>query len=304
MSNNNKKTKRKMKVKFCDKTLWSKYLATLGIFSSVVTLISFFATAADLGIGVLYIAIPFVALIVVTFLAMWYCANHRNHADLIINNTTVKVCEGDIWSLLDREPAERAGEISVIGVNDYYDVIVDERIVSSGSLHGQYVNKIAQAGKLGQLNTTIENDPFLNGSGNSKMVTSRKAGKQVRYKLGSVVEFESYVLTAFTKFDANNQAWLSAEEYVGFWMRFWENIDKIYAGRTISIPLMGAGITRFKNGKPSKQELLEVMLWTLKISGFHNTCADKQVNFVIYPPDAKEIDFYHIQQNPNFKQRR
>ena len=125
----------------------------------------------------------------------------------------------------------------------------------------------------------------------------RQAGRKVRYPLGSVVEFENYVLTAFTKFDEDNKAYLSAEEYVGFWMRFWKNIDEIYAGRTLNIPLMGAGITRFRDGKPSKQELLEVMLWTLKISGFHNTYPDGKINIVIYRSDVKDIDFYHIQHN-------
>ena len=43
-------------------------------------------------------------------------------------------------------------------------------------------------------------------------------------------------------------------------MKFWENIDAVYAGRTINIPLVGAGITRFRNGKPTKQQLLETML--------------------------------------------
>lgn len=299
--NNGIKTKRKMKVKFYDKTLWSKYLSFLGIISSIVTLVSFFITAFDLKIHVLYIAVLFVVLIVAIFLKMWYRANHRNYASLIINNTTVIVSEGNILSLLDKEPADRTGEISVIAVNDFYDVTVDDRIIAARSLHGQYINKIIQAGKLDALNSTIETDTILNKPCNKKIVASRQAGRQVRYEVGSVVEFESYVLAAFTKFDANNEAWLSAEEYTGFWMRFWTNIDKIYAGRTINIPLMGAGITRFRNGKPSKQELLEVMLWSLKISGFHNTYADKQINFLIHPLDTAEIDFYHIQDNPNFK---
>lgn len=82
-----------------------------------------------------------------------------------------------------------------------------------------------------------------------------------------------------------------------FWMKFWENIDTVYAGRTINIPLMGAGITRFRNGKPTKQQLLETMLWSLKISGFHNTYGDKKIRFIIYEPDAAEINFYSIQHN-------
>ena len=108
-------------------------------------------------------------------------------------------------------------------------------------------------------------------------------------------------MNPFTKFNENNKAYLSAEEYTGFWMRFWENIDEIYAGRTINIPLIGAGIARFRNGKPSKQELLEVMLWSLKISGFHNTYGDKQINIVIYKSDIEDLDFYHIQHNQSFR---
>lgn len=290
-----------MKVKFYDKTLWSRYLAVLGVISSLVTLMSFFATATDFVDNILCIAIPFVILIILIFIKMWYCANRRDHADLKINYTKVKVLVGDIWNQINKAPAERIGEISVIAVNDFYDTIVDDRIIAASSLHGQYVKKIIQAGKLDELNKVIENDKILNKPGNFRIISSRPVGKQVQYEIGSVVEFEAYILAAFTKFDADNEAWLSAEEYIRFWMRFWANIDRIYAGRTINIPLMGAGITRFKNGKPSKQELLEVMLWTLKISGFHNTYADKQINFVIYPLDANEIDFYHIQHNPDFR---
>lgn len=293
-------TKAKLKVTFCDQTLWKNYLSVLGVVGTAVTLISFFITANDIGVNKLVLSAIFIAAIVALFLRMWYSANHQDHADLRINNTAVNVIVGDIWAQLEKEPDDRVGEISVIGANDFFDIIVDDRIIAASSLHGQYIKKISSIGKLEQLNSVIETDPILNKPGNRKTISSREVGRQTQYEIGSVVEFESYVLAAFTKFDNDNKAWLTSEEYVSFWMRFWENIDGIYAGRTINIPLMGAGITRFKNGKPTKQELLEVMLWSMKISGFQNTYADKQVNFIIYPPDAKEIDFYHIQHNPIF----
>lgn len=293
-------TKAKLKVTFCDRTLWKNYLSVLGVVGTAVTLISFFITANDIGVNKLVLSAIFIVAIVAIFLYMWYSANHQDHADLRINNTAVNVVVGDIWAQLEKEPDDRVGEISVIGANDFFDIIVDDRIIAASSLHGQYIKKISSIGKLEQLNSVIETDPILNKPGNRKTISSRKVGRQTQYEIGSVVEFESYVLAAFTKFDNDNKAWLTSEEYVSFWMRFWENIDGIYAGRTINIPLMGAGITRFKNGKPTKQELLEVMLWSMKISGFRNTYADKQVNFIIYPPDAKEIDFYHIQHNPIF----
>lgn len=289
------------KVKFYDKTLWHNYLIVVGVISSIVTLVSFFITAEKLQMSVGVSVTLFIGLLFGIFIYMWRKANRTICATLKINNTKVIVKEGDIFALFNRDANGEKEEISVIGSNDFYDTIVDNRVIASKSLHGQYINKIIKSEKLEAFNDTISNDERLNRAGNYIEETKREAGKIRRYSIGSVVEFESYVLAAFTKFDEFNKACLSAEEYVGFWMRFWHNIDEIYAGRTINIPLMGAGITRFKNGKPNKQELLEIMLWTLKISGFHNTYGDKQINFLIYKSDADEIDFYHIQHNKNFR---
>lgn len=289
------------KVKFYDKLLWKNYLSVVGVISSIVTLISFFITAQDLKINIWYAVIGFIIILMAVFVKMWWEANQQNCAKLKINNTKIIVQEGDIFELLEKDPENRDGEICIIGVNDYYDVIVDDRIIAKDSLHGKYIKKIDQVRKLELLDKVIETDEILNKPGNGVENQERAKGKKIRYSIGSVVEFESYVLAAFTKFDENNKAFLSAEDYTGFWMHFWENIDEIYAGRTINIPLMGAGITRFRNGKPSKQELLETMLWTLKISGFHNTYGHKQIKIVIYKSDVEDIDFYHIQHNPSFR---
>lgn len=289
------------KVKFYDHTLWKNYLADIGVISSLVTLVSFFLTAQDMSCKIEYIAFVFVMVLIVLFFLKWYWANNLSSIRLRINNTKVIIKEGNIFELLDKKPEERKGEISVIAVNDCYDTIVDNRIIAAKSLHGQYINRLIEDDKLEELNKVIETDEILNKPDNRVELQGRTKGKTVQYPIGSVVEFESYVLAAFTKFDKNNKAYLSAEEYVRFWMCFWENIDEIYAGRTINIPLIGAGITRFRNGKPTKQELLEVMLWSLKISGFHNTYGDKKINILIYTSDIDEIDFYHVQHNHNFR---
>ena len=289
------------KVKFYDRTLWKNYLTDIGVISSIVTLLSFFLTAKDLCFEIEFVISICVIGLVGIFVLEWWRANHLESVPLRINNTKITIKEGDIFELLDKKPEERRGEISVIAVNDYYDTIVDNRIIAEKSLHGQYIKRLIEAEKLEELNNAIETDEILNKSDKRMEVPGRQKGKTVQYPIGSVVEFESYVLAAFTKFDKNNKAYLSAEEYVRFWMCFWENIDEIYAGRTINIPLIGAGITRFRNGKPTKQELLEVMLWSLKISGFHNTYGDKKINIMIYKADVNDIDFYHIQHNNNFR---
>ena len=288
------------KVNFFDRILWRNYLSVLGVVSSFVTLISFFGTAQNIELSITCAASVFIVALILIFLCMWWNANHQKCMRLKINGTQVRVQEGDIFELFEKKPEDRSGEICVIGVNDYYDTIVDDRIVAKKTLHGQYIMRIAEAQKLEQLEQTIQTDEMLNKKGNYEQRPERSKGRKIRYSLGSLVEFEAYVLAAFTKFDENNKAFLTAEEYTGFWMRFWANIDEIYAGQTINIPLMGAGVTRFKSGKPSKQELLETILWSLKISGFHNTYTDKQINIIICKSDINEIDFYHIQHNRSF----
>jgi len=289
------------RVPFYDRTLLRKYLEVLGVASTIVALLAFVGISQGYAVNFMGLTFLFFILLGAIFFYMWWSANRIQCVNLKINNTKVHIAEGDIWSLYEKEPEDRKGEITVITVNDFFDTIVDDRIIASQSLHGQYMTKITKAGKLSKLNRTIETNEILNKPENHEDVPQRKAGKKVRYPIGSLVEFESHVLAVFSKFDENNKSVITTQEYTDFWMKFWQNIDNVYAGRTINIPLIGAGIARFRSGKPSKQELLETILWTLKISGFHNTYSDKQINIVIYPSDVDEIDFYGTQNSLKFK---
>ena len=112
---------------------------------------------------------------------MWYSANHRKHAVKMINNTIVRIAEGDIFELMERDPDKRIGELSVIGANDFYDTLVDDRIVARKTLHGQYIEQIRKAGKLKQLESTIEQDALLNKPEHYLCVPGRQAGRKVRY---------------------------------------------------------------------------------------------------------------------------
>lgn len=287
------------KVKFYDVTLWKVYASIIAFLSSIITIVAFVITPNQWWSKMICL-VGFILFLTIVFGIKWWEANHKTKASFSINNTKVEVIIGDIFEQFDN-PEKHEGEITVIAVNTYYDDIVDDRIVSRTSLHGQYIKKIKNTNKLKVLKEQIKNDRVLNRIGNPKEDVEREVGNKIKYDIGSLLEFENYILTAFTNFDVDNKAFLTADDYMHFLMKFWENIDIVYAGRTINIPLMGAGITRFRNGKPTKQQLLETMLWSLKLSGFHNTYGDKKIRFVIYAPDADEIDFYHIQYNLNFR---
>lgn len=93
-------------------------------------------------------------------------------------------------------------------------------------------------------------------------------GKAIKYTLGSSVLIEEYVLVAFSKFDKDNKAYLTIHDYLQFLLFFWNEINRIYAQRPISVPIFGPGITRFKDGFENidDNELLNIMIWTFKIS--------------------------------------
>ncbi len=275
-----KKIKAKFsKISFKDRNLLKSYGGFVAIFSSCVTLISFCCPPTQGWSWSIGSFAAFFSVLVFKFIYDWYQANKTSQARLKINGTNVNVYIGDLF--------EQDG-IKVIGVNNYIDLIADDIKVSKTTLHGQFVMRHSE--EIGDIKEAIENSNTLIVDTNTQQF-----GKQ-SYEYGSCVIYKDYVLTVLTKFDMQNKAYTSIREYMLFWMTFWDNIDGLYNSRSINIPILGSGQTRFRGVIPEKQELLEIALWTLEKSGFHNKYADKSINFIIHGKDAPEIDFYSIQK--------
>ena len=83
-----------------------------------------------------------------------------------------------------------------------------------------------------------------------------------------IVIDDEYVLTAFSKFNKDNDAQLTVNDYLDFLIQFWNRINSIYAQKKVVVPIFGSGITRFKNGMGdiNENELLRIMIWTFKVS--------------------------------------
>lgn len=93
-------------------------------------MISFF-TANNSCIGSVGWSIIYFIFIVGTFFVLWLQANHTREARFKINNTHIEVKIGDIFELMEKEQEQRKDELAVIGVNNYYDDDVDDRIVAA-----------------------------------------------------------------------------------------------------------------------------------------------------------------------------
>ncbi|MDP4350104.1 DUF6430 domain-containing protein, partial [Escherichia coli] len=56
-------------------------------------------------------------------------------------------------------------------------------------------------------------------------------------------------------------------DYLAFLINFWDKVNRIYAQKSVSVPICGSGITRIKEDKNiSDEDLLKIMLWTFRIS--------------------------------------
>jgi hypothetical protein len=95
----------------------------------------------------------------------------------------------------------------------------------------------------------------------------RAKGKKRRHQIGTICIYEDYLLTAFSKFDANNKAVLTMPEYLEFLINFWDKVNNVYGQKDVSTTIFGSGITRIKGHKTiGDEDLLKIMLWTFRIS--------------------------------------
>lgn len=200
-----------------------------------------------------FIALFFIAFIVYHVSRYLYYRNLKK-LSLKIKNSTFKIKLGDIFE---------QSELKVINFNEYFDTVVDNKIIAKNSLNGQFIlNKVKDVKKL----DTVISETLKKNIKESN--NDRPNGKKLKYELGSIVEYNDYLLTALTKFDNDNRANLSLRDYLVFLMNFWDNLDKIYANRSVCITLFGSSsITRFKDTNDvTDQDLIEIILWSFKVS--------------------------------------
>ena len=220
----------------------------------------------------------------VIYIALWVYANFRNELELQINKTEIVVRFGDIFE-------EREG-LKVIAFNEYFDTIVDNNLISETSLNGQYIKR-KYGKRIAELDEIISQDNYLRrvSLGN---ITDKFSGKTMKYPLGTVCEVNGYLLVALTHFDKNNKAYLSVDEYISALLNFWNEIDRVYAGRTIKTPLLGSGITRFSKYETiTDHELLEILIWTFKISRIKMTYSSR-VEIILYKQKKENINLLKL----------
>lgn len=273
-----------MKVKLVDRKLFKSFGGVVSWISTILSLILIFVSIPDDNSTKFKLAGIFILILIIIYLIMWLCANKQEKVSLRINGTKVEVKFGDLFA--------QTRCLKIIPVNEYFDTIVDDRIISSTSIHGQYIKKHANT-TPDKLRKLIDTDKSLQEN-IAYIENRRKEGPQVAYKLGSIFKHNNYLLVAFTKFDLNNRAYLNNKLLWESLMNMWQNVDIYHSGKSICLPLLGSGMARLYNMNLSEQQLLELLIVSLRLSGVKFNWNVK-VSIIIYPGNKDMINLYNLE---------
>ena len=265
---------------------WKTLISTLGAVSAVVTLISFVFQVQNP--CTLVLVIYFIIVIGGSLIISWLLTRRRDSLKLKLSNTlTVNVNTGDIF-----EYASDTNYV-VIPVNEYFDTVVNTKIVSPSSLHGQFINKYFRYNHI-ELHEQIESYLTQNNVEYTEVPERPNiGGYKKKYRLGTCVPVQvgqvTYVLVALTHFDDEDHAYVELSEFgrcISSVCRFIENNA---GNRPAYMPLMGMGLSRLNQ---TGQFILKYTLDT--IVGVKDLAIPGGLNIVVHPHTAKTLDLNAI----------
>ena len=263
-------------------TFIRKLIGTVATTSSLVTIYSFFIKSASSPIkeSVLFLVI----LLVLNVLIALLLSKEKSSISIKVNNTTkLSVHFGDIGN----------SENIVVPVNDYFDTLVNDEVVSKDSIHGKLIkNEFGGNEKLlaSLIDKALEGKP-------SETIDERKIERNKRYELGTVAKIshdgKDFYLVALTKFDDDNKASIDSSEYQIVISKLLNFIGTHSQGKKVSFPLLGgsarSGITTL-----TKQQKLELLILSMTLSDKLNV--DEGLELVLSEGDKKELSLNALLQ--------
>ena len=180
--------------------------------------------------------------------------------------------------------------IIVIPVNDYFDTIVDDRIISSNTIHGKFINKFFKDNEKDlkqKINKSLSSTEVIETNLN------RKQGNKKRYPLGTIAivkqEEKTFFLLALTRFNDNHRAEITKSEYQRIIMDLFDFTEQHSQGFKINLPLIGNG---HSGVELSEQKLLEFILFSITLND--KLTLLNGVDIILYKDVKDKIDLNKI----------
>lgn len=273
-----------MKVDFLDKNVRNKFWIYFSVISGILSFILLFNIIPDQYNNCLkYFGYAAFVILILIYLFIWYRANNLTNINIDVEGSNVNIKCGDLFS-------EKG--LKTIPFNEFFDTIVDDKIISNKSLNGIFINRFFKD-NVNELDTFI-----VENSDSSDIIDHEfertRGGKKVKFKLSTLFVHDDYIITAFSKFDEHNRATLTMPEYIEFFINFWDRVNRIYAQKNVSVPIFGSGITRLKEHKNiGDEDLLKIMLWTFKLSEMKFKYPAK-LSIIIHEDKIDQINLFNL----------
>ena len=207
---------------------------------------------ASIWMRIFILGIVFIALWFTIYLIIGY--RYRNSIDILVKNTQITIKKGDIF---------KASALKVIGCDTHFDSRIDDIVISKQSLHGQLFLK---HGDANEINEIVKKEAKQRGLRQNK-------DRLYTFELGTIIPYQNqsedctYLMLAMTELDDKYKSTTTLAKFEIMLMKMWHEIDRVYAGRNVALPLLGSGISRFEDGPRKKEDILRCMLCTLNTSG-------------------------------------
>lgn len=221
-------------------------------------------------------------LLLLVYIGVILYANLKKSVNLKIHNTKIIIKQGDLFT----QPGSK-----VIPMNEFFDVDIVNGVIDPGSLHGQYIEMYANKTPEKLYEDIVERLQYKN----PKIIDQERThGGQIKYELGTIYDDkQGYFLLAYSKFDNYNRAYLKKDDVVQCYMNMWNEIDIIRGTKSIVFPVLGAGgIVRF-NKEYTPQQLIELILWSFRVSGVQLS-KNATLTIVVHESIVEDIDFLKL----------
>lgn len=273
-----------MKVKLFNNGVRDKFWRFFSIVSGILSFILLFNIVPDQYKDRLrcFGFIIFTVLIIIYFI-IWWRANSLTDISFDIDGSTVNIKCGDLF-------LEEG--LKAISFNEYFDTVVDDKIISNKSLNGIFISRYFKDNVTDLdnfIDANLKDDDLID-----RQVLRKYGGKTNKIKLSTTIIYNDFILTAFSKFDENNRAILTMPDYIVFLINFWDNVNRVYAQKNVSVPIFGSGITRIKEHKNiGDEDLLKIMLWTFRLSEMKFEYPAK-LTIVINEDKMEQINLFNL----------
>ena len=105
---------------------------------------------------------------------------------------------------------------------------------------------------------------------NAGLKASRKKSlyqNKVRYESGLIIPRDDYFLMSFAKLDSDGVGYFnSREEYYQCLSTLWKELDARYENKDVCISVLGSGLTRIGDETPTRQELVDMIIFSYKLT--------------------------------------